>query len=432
MFLSLFIFLFFLETQEADFFTGNPLFVLNPLFVPFFYTDSINDFSPNYLYKNLYQKFIERDSQRVITRFTLFRSAFNTEQNNISSFFPLFRDKLKTLIFISVHKNKLSYNFAKHNYYFFLSLEPFPVNFECSLFDANPFNKFVKIEKFEFSLRPLLFSIFYSQENGKKRKTKYGIGFSNSINNFLYSITLKNYRFYLANNKRSLRNLKIETSFFSNFTVFEIGAEREKKRYIFESGLKFKPFKFSYFKEKLLFPIYFDSLTDYFDYNEDIKREGLRLNFSLKYEKNDIEVSFEYFNCKNLFYLNYPFRAPKLLSGNFFSIFTCDSVNFFNFFNLFAKFKIIKGKNFYKEIYSVAFKFFILKNVEKSYFLYLIANFDYYDKNSFLKVSIKGKFYSSLFISFSYSNPLKGNYFYYEHYPPSPFYSVRVSANIYD
>ncbi|MEN3043694.1 MAG: hypothetical protein ABDH37_00555 [Candidatus Hydrothermales bacterium] len=426
------IFLYFLEFKEPDFFSGNPLFILNPLFVPFFYTDSINDFSPNYYYKNLHQKFVEIDSQSVITRFLLFRSAFNTEQNNVSSFFPLFENKLKSLIFISIHKNKLYYNFAKHNYYFFFRLTPFPLNFEYSIFDANPFNNFQKLEKFEFTFNPLSFSIFYSQENSKRRKLKYGINFRNNLNHFFYSITFSNYKFLLTKDKKNFNNLKIETSLFFNFTDIEIGSESKNKRFTFESGLKFKHFKFSYFIEKPLFPFCFDSLTDYFDDKKNMKRNGLKFDLSFKYKKSSFLLLFEYFNSENHLYLSYPFKMPKLLSGNFFSIFTCDTLYFFDFLRFFIKFKMLRNRDFYKEIYSISLKFFIFKNKEKNYFLYLIKSFDSFDRNYLLKIILEGKFYSSFLISFSYSNPLKGNFFYFENYDPVPFYSVMVSTNIYD
>lgn len=427
----IFLFSFYLSVHEANIFSGAPLSIFNPLFLPYIYTDSVNDFSPNYFYKNFNYKFIEPDSEGIMTRFLLYRTTLSTEQNSISSFFPLFNGKIKSLLYFSLFKNKGNYNFSKHNYYILLKSKSIPLYFELSNFDANPSQKYYSLKNYSISFKLIFLSFFFSEEKGRIIKNKYGIRLSNLFKNLYYTLQLSNYNFYFKS-KRNFKNLKINLSLPFAFINVEQGKDKEEERYIIDTGLNIKFLKFSYFIQNLIFPFPFDSLKQTSNYKSPVKKRGFKISFNYKNKITTSNFEIEYFNTKDLLIIS-PFTIkPLLYSGNLISIFTCDSLELFDKIRIFLKYKNLKSGSFNYELYSFSLKLFLLKNLEKNYLIYLKSGFNSFEKNHLFNLSIEGNFYSYFMISFSYNQPVGGNFFYPENYFPFPFYSIKVSVNVPD
>ncbi|MEO0300952.1 MAG: hypothetical protein ABIM98_03145 [candidate division WOR-3 bacterium] len=428
----IFLFSFYLSVHEVDFFSGCPLSLFNPLFLPYIYIDSINDFSPNFSYKNFNYEFIEPDSEGIMTRFLLYRTILNTEQNSISSFLPFFNGKIKSLLYFSLFKNRENYNFSKHNYYFLLKSKSIPLYFKLSNFDANPFQKEYSLKNYSISLKLLFFYILFSEEKGFIKKNKYSIKFYNLFKNLYYTFEFSNYNFYLEN-KRNFKNFKVNLSLPFAFTNIEQGKEsKEGERYIVDTGLNIKFLKFSYFIQKLIFPLPFDSLRETLNYKSPIRKRGFKISLNYKNKITGLNLELEYFNTKDLF-ITLPFTIkPLLYSGNFLSIFTCDSIELFDKIRIFLKYKNLKSSSFNHKLYSFSLKLFFLKNLEKNYLIYLKGSFNSFDKNYLFNLSLEGNFYSYFMLSFSYNQPMGGNFFYPQNYSPFPFYSIKIFVNVSD
>jgi len=428
-------FIFYLFSFEPSPFSGIPLQLFNPLLIPYIYDDSINDFSPNYFYKNLNIKFKEPDSQKVISRFLLLRSTLNTEQNTVSSFLPLFKGEVNSLFYLSLWKNKTTFDFSQHNYFLKLKFKKIPLTLLYSQFDSNPNSKKISVKDLSISLKILSLTFLYSKESGKYTKEKLNLSLQNLFKNLFYKFSYTHYNF-LISHKRTLKDFEINFKVPYFFTEIHMGNEsKEGERYLVDSGFDFKFLRFSFFIEKLLFPFPFDSLKDFLFYEKPMRKKGICLIFEIfDYKKgiSSFNLNIRYFKAKS-FILNHPFKKfPSLYSGNLIDIFSSDSVEFSKRLMFFVKYRLIKGEDLEFGNLCGGFKFFILRNEFKNYFIYLRSSFYSFNENYFWRVSLVGSFYSYLMMYFSYSYPVGGNYFYPEGYIPFPYYSMKVTVNVPD
>ncbi len=426
------LFSFYINNLDNIFLEKIPLNLFNPLATPLFYEDSVNDFSPNIHYRNILRNIFEPDSEKTISRFLLYRSTLSTEENAFLTFLPLFKNEINLLFYFSLFKNKTYFDFSKHNYFFKIKSKKIPLSFSFLQFDANPYPKKILIKDLSVSFKFLPFKFLYSKESGKYIKEKFFISFQNLFKNLFYNLSYIHYNFLLSE-KRILKNFEIDFKFSYLFSEIEIGKESNYgERYIINAGIDFKSIKFSYFIEKLLFPFLFDSLRSFFEYKEPVRKKGISGNIDFKNNFLGLNFNLKYFKTKSLMIID-PFqKLPFLYSGNIFYIFSSDSILFYKKLMFFVKYGLIKGKNLEFNNFEGGFKFFILRNDLKNYFVYLRGTFYSFQENYLWRVSLTGDFYSYLMINFSYSQPAGGNYFYPENYLPFPYYSIKIAANIPD
>jgi|GEM_PF-5038582 len=428
----LLVFSFYLSSLEPAAFSGAPLHLFNPLLIPYIYYDSTNDFSPNYFYKNLNIRFTEPDSQKVMSRFLLYRSILNTEQNTVSSFLPLFKGEINSLFYFSLWRNKTAFDFSQHNYFLRFKSKKIPVALSFSQFDSNPDSEKIFIRNFSISLKFLPFMFLYSKESGKYVKEKFGVSFQNLFKNFFYKFSYIQYNFLLSH-RRILKDFEINFRLPYFFSEIHTGNESEDgERYSINSGFNFKFLKIYFFMEKLLFPLPFDSLRDSLGYEKPVREKGIGLSLDYKNKFSGLNLNIRYFKARNLITIDPFTKFLSLYSGNLFDIFSSDSVEFFKRLMLFVKYRLITGENLKFDNLNTGFKLFILKNELKNYFIYLRGSFHSFNKNYLWRISITGDFYSYLMIHFSYSQPAGGNYFYPEDYAPFPYYSIKITANVPD
>ncbi|MEO0295203.1 MAG: hypothetical protein ABIM85_04190, partial [candidate division WOR-3 bacterium] len=241
-----------------------------------------------------------------------------------------------------------------------------------------------------------------------------------------------NYNFYFQN-KRNFKNFKVNLSLPFAFTNIEQGKEsQDGERYVIDAGLNIKFVKFSYFIQKLIFPLPFDSLRETLNYKSPVRKRGFKISLDYKNKIAGSNLEIEYSKVENLL-INLPYNIkPLLYSGNFLSIFTCDSIELFDKIRFFFKYKNLRSDYFDYKLYSFSLKLFLLKNLEKNYLIYLKGSFNSFDKNFLFNLSLEGNFYSYFMISFSYNQPMGGNFFYPQNYSPFPFYSIKILANVPD
>ncbi len=429
----LILFSFYLMSVKPDLFSGIPLNLFNSLIFPLVYYDSVNDFSPNYFYRNLQPKVFEPDSEKVISRFLLFRGPLSTEENSITSFLPIFKGYFNTGFSFLIWRNNISsQKFTHHNYYLTIFSNHVPLSFKFFQSDANPESDEMFARKYIFSFHPFNFDFTYLKEINKFSKEKYKLSFENLYENFYYAFSFSYYIFYLQE-KRILKNFKASLNFLKIYTEIETGNEsREGERYSLLSGLNLGFLDLFLFMEKLLFPLPFDSLREFLGYNEPVRTRGMGLRINFKNENIKINLKIKYLKAKDLLFIEPVNKNMRLYSGNLLSIFTSDTVNCFNFLKFFTNYRLKKGENLTYELWNIGFLFYLLREADKNYFVYLKGNLFSYNENYLYRIGIEGDFYSYLLISFNYSQPAGGNFFYPENISPFSYYTITVKVNIPD